>query len=856
MLDRQQLMPRSLYDQAKEFFWGMSQRQMAVLVLIAYFLLAMVMTWPLMAQLGEVLPWNNRGDHWMHQWTYWWVLKALSEGQNPFYTRLLYYPEGVSLITHNIAWLNIIFWIPLQALVGGFTATNLIYIGLFAINGFAMYLLIRELVGSQPASIIGGLIFAFWPYLTSQTGHPNSIIAFWLPLSLLFLNRTLENGRTRDAFLTGIFLALGGIGRWQLLIAGSLLLISYLFYKCLPEARCLTRRTLSLLLLTGSVALILMAPFAFPVIVGLPEIAQFTEYEGLVRSTSRGGDLLAYFVPNQTLTIGDVILNDLPDRLTFNNDQMEYLGLTTLALAIYGGVKRWKSARFWTLMALVYFILALGPELEIGQVFYPQVPMPYRLIEDWNFIRIIAFPHRFNTYLGIPVAMLAALGVASLIRQRARSWKSVTLVAILGLLILVEYALLPYPTAEGHTPDWYTQLAQEPGQFAIVDLPMDRQFRDKFYMHYQITHGKALVEGHVSRVTPEANDFLDNSPFLARLREANVMDPWLGDVRRQLQSLSEADIRYLVLHKGFVRPEQLEQWQRWLPFEPTYEDDELIVYRTDPRLGQDYEITQMMGDHIGLIRADDGPVRVNQGDYLWVTAQWASEGQPSHNYQACAELIDRNGEVAERECQPLLKELPASQWSANEVVNGGAILQPDPFLSPGTYSRRLSLVNEQNGAILGRPLFLGPVEIEALPRVYEAPDPTHSLHVRWADEISLPGYDLQESDTTLLLTLYWQSLKRSPPFYKVFAHVIDQETGAVVAQVDTVPRNWSYPTTWWDEGEIVEETLEIDIEGLPTGQYRLQIGFYDPDPGERIPAFSADGQPYPDNAVPLSFLER
>ena len=212
--------------------------------------------------------------------------------------------------------------------------------------------------------------------------------------------------------------------------------------------------------------------------------------------------------------------------------------------------------------------------------------------------------------------------------------------------------------------------------------------------------------------------------------------------------------------------------------------------------------------------------------------------------------------MAERECQPLLKELPASQWSANEVVNGGAILQPDPFLSPGTYSRRLSLVNEQNGAILGRPLFLGPVEIEALPRVYETPDPTHSLHARWADEISLPGYDLQESDSTLLLTLYWQSLKRSPPFYKVFAHVIDQETGAVVAQVDTVPRNWSYPTTWWDEGEIVKETLEIDIEGLPTGQYRLQIGFYDPDTGERIPAFSADGQPYPDNAVPLSFLER
>ncbi len=442
-------MTRFVYDQAKESFGGMSQRQTAVLVFIVYLLLSIVMTWPLLAQLGEVLPWNNRGDHWMHQWTYWWVLKALNEGQNPFYTRLLYYPDGVSLITHNIAWLNIAFWIPLQAIVGGFAATNLIYIGLFAFNGFAMYLLIRDLIGSQSASFIGGLIFAFWPFLTSQTGHPNSIIAFWLPLALLFLIRTLENGRIRDAVLTGVFLALGGIARWQLLIVGSLLFFLYLLYRCLTEARYRTKRTLSLLLLTGLVAMILMAPFAIPVVVALPEIAQFTEYEELVRSTSQGADALAYVVPNQTLTIGDVILNDLPDRLTFDNDQMEYLGLTVLGLAIFGSVKRWKSARFWILISFLYIVLALGPRLEIGQVFYPQVPMPYRLIEDWIFIRIIAFPDRFNTFLGLPVAMLAALGVSSLINQRANGRKTAALVAVLGLLILVEYALLPYPTAVG-----------------------------------------------------------------------------------------------------------------------------------------------------------------------------------------------------------------------------------------------------------------------------------------------------------------------------------------------------------------------------------------------------------------------
>src|SRR5512135_1043449 len=107
-------------------------------------------------------------------------------------------------------------------------------------------------------------------------------------------------------------------------------------------------------------------------------------------------------------------------------------------------------------------------------------------------------------------------------------------------------------------------------------------------MFYQIMHGKPLVEGRVLRLPREAFDFMDSDPFLQALRHGNRMDPALGDVSHQLRQLADAGVRYIVLHKKFARPEQLAAWRDWLTFSPFHEDDEIVVYRTDPQLGRDF----------------------------------------------------------------------------------------------------------------------------------------------------------------------------------------------------------------------------------------------------------------------------
>ena len=225
---------------------------------------------------------------------------------NPLHTDLLYAPYGVSLTYHNIAWLNIAAWLPLQAVVGGNAAYSLIFMGIIALNGCVMFFLAREWTESFEAAFIAGLIYGFWPFTLSRSGQPNIIFVCWIPLALLFLRRTIEKGRIRDAVLSAMFLVLTGVARWHLFIMGGMIVGLYVIYACLTNRACFTTRTFGLFILTGCLVAVLLAPLAAPIV-----IAQMTMehpediFEDEQSDTQT--DLLDYVVPNRNLTFWGMI---------------------------------------------------------------------------------------------------------------------------------------------------------------------------------------------------------------------------------------------------------------------------------------------------------------------------------------------------------------------------------------------------------------------------------------------------------------------------------------------------------------------------------------------------------------------
>jgi hypothetical protein len=146
--------------------------------------------------------------------------------------------------------------------------------------------------------------------------------------------------------------------------------------------------------------------------------------------------------------------------------------------------------------------------------------------------------------------------------------------------------------------------------------------------------------------------------------------------------------------------------------------------------------------------------------------------------------------------------------------------------------------------------------VEGRPRDFALPQFTYPAGVQWDDAVTLLGYDVQTSPEALTLTVIWQAKRRMTESYKVFVHVTDEASGAIVAQDDSIPRRWSYPTDWWEQNEVVTDTITIPWDQVTPGRYGVTIGIYHPDTGQRLPARTQAGERYPDDLVPLTSIVR
>ena len=180
-------------------------------------------------------------------------------------------------------------------------------------------------------------------------------------------------------------------------------------------------------------------------------------------------------------------------------------------------------------------------------------------------------------------------------------------------------------------------------------------------------------------------------------------------------------------------------------------------------------------------------------------------------------------------------------------------LQVGPFLPPGDYQLQLSLVDPraEAGDLCRECLTIGTVQVNSLPRAFEAA-PAFLSGAAFGDGIRLLGYDLAQADGDAVLTLYWQAMQRMDESYKVFVHLFDPATGAIVAQNDAVPRGWTYPTTWWEEGEVVSDEIVLSLQDAPAGPYQLAVGVYRQEGGERLPVIDAAGEQQPDGRLVLA----
>lgn len=90
------------------------------------------------------------------------------------------------------------------------------------------------------------------------------------------------------------------------------------------------------------------------------------------------------------------------------------------------------------------------------------------------------------------------------------------------------------------------------------------------------------------------------------------------------------------------------------------------------------------------------------------------------------------------------------------------------------------------------------------------------------------------------LTLFWQCLEETDEGYTVFIHLVDRE-GRIWGQKDNPPVDGFYPTTQWQAGEIVRDQYDLLIPpNAPVGDYKIEVGMYLAETGERLPVNGDD----------------
>jgi hypothetical protein len=551
-----------------------------LLPLLGYAMLTGLMTYPLVFHLGGTQVGGRDVDTWMKLWDNWWFEQVVFHGQQPYFTTYLFHPVGADLRFHSISWVvAALSWLFSLALgrVGGY---NLVTLLTTFSCGYCAYKLIDHIFHHKTAAWLGGVVFAYFPNGFSASGvWPDFSNLEWIPLLALLLILMLETGKIRYAILSAVVMALATWTSLYIMAIAGLTAGVIVLGWLTAERGWRDRIHLFHIAVFAVLALALFAPRLTPIFgKGAAELENVLESKS--EPTNTQVDVAALMTPS--LFHGAFYripgFSDQVRRYPQNYKQSAYLGVIPLFLAVSSlwlTNKRWLA--IWVGCWLLFLILAIGPILRVNGAIFPDIWMPARLVRWVPFIRGIR-PAIFVLGLALPMAVLASGGMivwAERIRTDSQFIRA-GLVAGLLAVILFEYWNGRFTLQEASAPAFYQEIAAEPGDFAIIDLPLGRQ-NSKLYMNYQITHQHPIVEGAPGRLASGQYDYFQNSDLLSAWGKGMPLDCAALSYESSLHQLSDDGFRYIVLHRDYYHnfPDYLPSY---FAVPPLYEDDTITVY--------------------------------------------------------------------------------------------------------------------------------------------------------------------------------------------------------------------------------------------------------------------------------------
>ncbi len=497
---------------------------------LVYLAISLIMFWQVTINLfGYVV--NGHGDVYQSMFNLWWVPYAVfTLHQSPYFTNLLYYPVGASLVTQTLSPLAGIITAPLQ-FAGSAFVYNVLFFSSFALSGIFMFALANYFVKNRYAAFIAGLIFAFSPMHIAQSyGHLDWTIIEWVPLFLYLYVRTINEHKKRYAFFAALSFVLltfmGDIEQGIMVFFATV--VFTIIYLVIDRAKLLDRKAVVNVGLFIVMTLILSAPFLLAMLPYLSggSFATAQQNSGVVNNMMWSNNVLSFFLPSYYNGIFHSLSLSYSQSiyaLTYKGvnyqmnvgERVSYIGYTVIALAaaaMYFDYKRnrLKNVALWLVFGIVFAWLSLGPYVQFGS-YVSGIPTIYSLYRLVPVLNIIREPGRFDMIFTICLAMLAAFGFQQLTYGKDGR-KSFMIMAAVSVLILIEYNGMPLSSqfasqtiTSTQIPVAYSQIGKISGNFSVLVLPALPNQSDEpaQYMgqatYYVSALKKPIIGGYTSR---------------------------------------------------------------------------------------------------------------------------------------------------------------------------------------------------------------------------------------------------------------------------------------------------------------------------------------------------------------------
>lgn len=473
--------------------------------LIFYLIFFIILSYPAILSFSGSL-WADTGDGLQNVWNLWWVNKAITElHASVWFTDLLHFPHGTTLIGHTLNPINGISAIPLLKFLSLFQTYNLILLSAFVVSGLTAFILAFYLTKNYFASLASGYIYTFSQFhFAHAQGHLQTATIQFIPLFILFWMKFLNKPSLILSLASAVILYL------------NLLADYYLFFYCVLFAVLFYLWKLyfikDLFLGHGKKLIFYLFIFLATVLATSGKIIASLIIQNL-RDPLIGAhpagmfstDLLSLIIPGghwRFSQFSQSFWSRLPGNI---HESSVYLGASVIAMLIFmllkiinkfnkRKIKKDDSNIIFFFIIFIFFLtLSFGPSLQINSFKTGGFPMPYTLMERFiPFISLSGMPVRMMVMVYLAAGIICAYGLSKLSQKTA---KNKILIFLFLLVLFIDYFPSKIPVTQIIIPQSVNDLKKMP-LAGVVDLSSSPSEA----LYFQTIHEKPVSGGYIARL--------------------------------------------------------------------------------------------------------------------------------------------------------------------------------------------------------------------------------------------------------------------------------------------------------------------------------------------------------------------